>query len=87
MALEEFHVALDAVPRVFVEIIGAGTITGTGVVHVADYGDPREPIRSFLAKVDPGELERKALEKLGDVDGGALTTGGSFLAALKEMLG
>lgn len=87
-----FEMGTDGPPKLFIELVaGAGVIEGEAVIHQIRDGDdvdPRAAILAFLSGVDPGILEKAALERVGSL--GSMTdesTGESFLGALRGMLG
>lgn len=63
------------VPALVLDTFAEGTIEGEGVVQVPDRGpvDTGPAVIAFLRAMDPGEVERKALEGLsmGDKIGAA----------------
>ncbi len=75
-----------SMPQLVLEMAGEGTIEGEGIVAVdqGGAGDEIEYLRSFLANLDPGVLEKAAIEQF---DIGAETNGQAFLSALIAMVG
>ncbi len=75
------------VPRVFLEMFGEGTVQGEGIVTVqlGNEVDLRESIHQFLQSLDPGMVEKAALDRIGGF-GGDETTGQAFLNALSELV-
>lgn len=76
-----------AIPQVFLGVHGEGVIEGEGVVTVQREGevDLRDAISGFLQSLDPGMVEKAALDRLGGF-GGDETTGQAFLNALSEIV-
>ncbi len=75
-----------SLPQLVLELAGEGAIEGEGIVAIDQgaAGDEVEYLRSFLANLDPGMLEKAAAEQF---DIGAETSGQAFLAALVAMVG
>lgn len=70
--------------KLYVEMIGEGTIEGEGVVHVVR-DDNRSTVADWLANIDPDELEKAALDHMGGLAGGS--TGAAFLDVLRGWAG
>lgn len=72
--------------KVYVELVGEGTIEGEGIVHVVRDGvDTRDTLTDWLAQIDPAELETAALARMGGLGGG--TTGEAVLDVLRGWAG
>jgi hypothetical protein len=66
------------------EVAGEGRVEGPGVVWAQSDGNEVEYLRQFIASIDPGELERRALAHQVTINDGP---GEGFLKALMEMIG
>lgn len=75
------------VPRVFLEMFGEGVVEGEGIVTVqlGNEVDLRDSIYQFLQSLDPGMVEKAALDRIGGF-GADETTGQAFLNALSEIV-
>lgn len=73
------------VPRVFLEMLGEGVIEGEGIVTIQNEVDFRDSIYQFLQSLDPGMVEKVALDRLGGF-GADETTGQAFLNAISEIV-
>lgn len=72
--------AIGEVTKVYVEMLGEGTVEGEGIVHVVRDGTA-DSIAAWLAQIDPDELEKATLERFG------LLGDGSVGASMLEVLG
>lgn len=70
------------VTKLYLELVGDGTIEGEGIVHVVK---PGPNVGEWLSHIDPDELEKAALDRMGGLDGGS--TGAAMLAVLRGWAG
>lgn len=74
----------DEPTRLYLELTGAGTIEGDGIVHVVKPAI-RAAVADWLAAIDPEELEKAALDRMSGFGGGS--TGASMLEVLRGWAG
>lgn len=74
---------VDGIPQVTLSVAGEGTIEGEGLVIIEHEGEGPEMLRQLIRRLDPDELDRKALEHAD-----CLTSkpGEGYKTALLEML-
>lgn len=70
--------------KLYLTLNGDGTITGDGIVHVVRDA-PHGAVVDWLSQVDPDELEKAALDRMGGLGGG--TTGEAVLDVLRGWAG
>lgn len=68
--------------KVYLELLGYGTIEGEGIVHVVKGGSD---IGEWLSQIDPDELEKAALDRMGGF--GSPSTGAAVLEVLRGWAG
>lgn len=76
---------VDGVPQIVLAVSGEGHIEGEGIVVVqSEGGDEIAYLRQFIANLDPGELDRRAIEHASTLTS---KPGEGYKAALLEMIG
>ena len=77
---------VDGVPQFVLAVSGEGVIEGEGivVVRVPSEYDFETDLRQWVSRIDPEELNRKAIEHM---DGLCSSPGEGFLAAMMDLAG